>query len=227
MNPEPATMPLQPKKPRKNKALIMIALVLSALIVIAISVWLLLGYLFPKQYTPVNLSPKEQQILDTKIDQLNKRYPQQQPLKPTEKSLEPEKYSEDNASREISFSEREINSLLAHNTDLAQKLVIDLSDNLASAKMLIPVDPDFPVLGGKTLKLSAGLELGYKDARPIVVLRGLSLWGVPMPNAWLGGIKNIDLVKEFGGDHGFWKAFADGVEYINVKEGQLQIKLKE
>ena len=227
MNPEPATMPLQPKKPRKNKALIMIALVLSALIVIAISVWLLLGYLFPKQYTPVNLSPKEQQILDTKIDQLNKRYPQQQPLKPTEKSPEPEKYSEDNASRKISFSEREINSLLAHNTDLAQKLVIDLSDNLASAKMLIPVDPDFPVLGGKTLKLSAGLELGYKDARPIVVLRGLSLWGVPMPNAWLGGIKNIDLVKEFGGDHGFWKAFADGVEYINVKEGQLQIKLKE
>ncbi len=227
MNPEPVATPRQPKKPRKNKALIMIALVLSTLVVIAISAWLLLGYLFPKQYTPINLSPKEQQILDTKIDQLNKRYPQQQSLKPTEKSLEPEKYSEDNASREIYFSEREINSLLAHNTDLAQKLVIDLSDNLASAKMLIPVDPDFPLLGGKTLKLSAGLELGYKDARPIVVLRGLSLWGVPMPNAWLGGIKNIDLVKEFGGDHGFWKAFVDGVEYINVKEGQLQIKLKE
>lgn len=142
-------------------------------------------------------------------------------------SLKPEKYREDDASREISFSEREINALLANNTDLAQKLVIDLSENLASANMLIPVDPDFPVLGGKTLRLSAGLEMGYQDERPIVVLRGLSLWGVPMPNAWLGGIKNIDLIKEFGGDKGFWKAFADGVDHISVKEGELQIRLKE
>jgi hypothetical protein len=51
--------------------------------------------------------------------------------------------------------------------------------------------------------------------------------GVPMPNAWLGGIKNIDLVKEFGEDKGFWKAFADGVEDIKIKEGHLRIKLKE
>jgi len=38
--------------------------------------------------------------------------------------------------------------------------------------------------------------------------------GVPIPNAWLGGIKNIDLVKEFGADKGFWKTFSDGVENL-------------
>ena len=51
--------------------------------------------------------------------------------------------------------------------------------------------------------------------------------GVPMPNAWLGGIKNIDLVKEFGGDKGFWKTFADGVDSISVVDGFLDIRLKE
>ena len=40
-------------------------------------------------------------------------------------------------------------------------------------------------------------------------------------------IENIDLVREFGGNHGFWKSFSDGVETIRVREGQLNIKLKE
>jgi hypothetical protein len=51
--------------------------------------------------------------------------------------------------------------------------------------------------------------------------------GIPVPNAWLGNLKNIDLVQEFGGDQGFWKAFADGVEHIQVQNGQMVIKLKE
>ena len=59
------------------------------------------------------------------------------------------------------------------------------------------------------------------------MLKGVSLWGVPIPNAWLGGLKNVDLVKEFGAQRGFWQAFAAGVENIRVEEGNLSIKLKE
>jgi hypothetical protein len=110
---------------------------------------------------------------------------------------------------------------------MAQRLAIDLSDNLASAKLLVPVDPDAPILGGKPIRVNAGLELGYRNSRPIVILKGVSLWGVPIPNAWLGNVKNVDLVQEFGSDEGFWKAFADGVELIEVKEGKLRVILKE
>jgi len=48
-----------------------------------------------------------------------------------------------------------------------------------------------------------------------------------VPAAWLGGLKNVDLVKEFGSDQGFWKAFSGGVESITIREGQLHIELKE
>lgn len=140
--------------------------------------------------------------------------------------LKPEAYKENDEARRVVFSEREINALLAHNTDMADKLAIDFSQNLASAIWLLPLDPEFPILGGKTLKLSAGLELAFKDERPVVKLRGVSLWGVPLPNAWLGYKKNIDLVNEFGSQGGFWNAFADGIEQLGIEEGKLVIELK-
>ena len=109
---------------------------------------------------------------------------------------------------------------------MARKLVIDLSEDLASAKLLVPLDPELPFLGGKTLKVTAGMELRYSDRKPVAILRGVSLWGVPIPNEWLGGIKNIDLVREFGNDHGFWNKLAAGIEHIQIEDGNLTIKLK-
>jgi len=198
-----------------------------------LTIWLVSFWLFPKQFQPVQLSAKEAQVLDAKLAQLD---PAQRaataPAGHSDKGgapggVQPEAYSEKGASREINLTERELNGLLARNTDLAHRLAIDLSDNLASAKLIVPVDPDFPILGGKTIRASAGLEFRYADGRPVVVLRGVSLWGVPMPNAWLGGIKNVDLVREFGGSEGFWKTFADGVDFVRVENGRLTIKLKE
>jgi hypothetical protein len=186
--------------------------------------------LFPGEFTPVHLSQQEQQKLDQKIQRLESlpRGARNRSRTATkEQPLQPESYSEAGASREISLSEKELNALLANNTDLAHHLAIDLSSNLASAKLLVPLDPEFPILGGKTLKLSAGLELAYANGKPIVVLKGVSLWGVPVPNAWLGGMKNVDMVQEFGNQGGFWQAFAAGVETIEVQQGQLHIVLKE
>jgi hypothetical protein len=117
--------------------------------------------------------------------------------------------------------------MVANNQDLAKKLAIDLGDDLVSARLLVPVDQDFPILGGKTLRISTGVEMAFRDAKPIVILKGVSIMGVPIPNAWLGGMKNIDLISEFGDQQGFLAGFAEGVEDIRVEEGELKIKLKE
>jgi len=191
--------------------------------------WLLKQYLFPTEFTPVALSSHETKTLNQKLNQLNLPAIGDSSANTTNASnkLEPEAYSELNADREISFSEREINAMIAHNTDLADKLAIDLSDNLASAKLLMPLDPDMPLFGGKTLNLKAGIELAFNEGKPLVKLKGVSAWGVPVPNAWMGNLKNVDLVNEFGGSGGFWQAFADGIDFINVSEGKLLVKLKE
>jgi hypothetical protein len=204
---------------------------LTILVTVIATVWVVKVYLFPSEFKPVTLSQKEEQVLERKLDWLGGFSPGHQT--PTTRDntrlppLEPEAYSEKDAKREVHFSEKEINALLAKNTDLAHKLAIDLSDDLVSAKLLIPVDPDFPVLGGKIIRARAGVELAYQNARPVVVLKGISIMGVPLPNAWMGGIKNVDLISEFGENKGFWKAFADGVDYIEVEDGKLTVKLKE
>ncbi len=187
-------------------------------------------YLFPAPFSPVKLSQGEAQQLAAKLDKLedlSRQVPKKQREYAKNGTLLPEQYSETGGTRNINFTERELNAMLAKNTDLAEKLAIDLAENTVSIKLLIPLDPDFPMLGGKTLRVKAGAELAYRDGRPVIKLKGISLMGVPMPNAWLGGIKNIDLIKEFGGDKGFWKTFADGVDSITVEEGSLKIRLKE
>jgi hypothetical protein len=60
-----------------------------------------------------------------------------------------------------------------------------------------------------------------------VLLKGISVMGVPIPNAWLGNLKNVDLVEQYGSDTGFWQAFAAGVAQLEVEEGRLKIKLRE
>lgn len=189
-------------------------------------------YLFPGPFKPVTLSSNEEQVLEQKLERLDsmQRTPtlHKDRLQPDRgEHLQPERYTETDASREVVLTERELNALLAKNTDLARKLAIDLSEDLASAKLLIPLDDEFPILGGKTLKVTAGLEMSYRGQRPVVALRGVSLWGVPIPNAWLGNMKNVDLVQEFGDQKGFWKSFADGIDEIKISDGQLRVRLKE
>ena len=203
-------------------------ILVTVLLSTGLTVWVLTQYVFPKQFKPVELNQAEQQVLDRKLRVFEGFEGASGAVSPQSVGdLEPEKYSEEGAERRIELTERELNGLLANNTDLARKLAIDLSENLASGKLLIPLDPDFPIMGGKTLKITAGMELAFREQKPIVVLRGVSIMGVPLPNAWLGNMKNVDLVREFGGSEGFWKSFSDGVDNIEVSEGRLVIQLKE
>jgi len=227
-----ALPPPPPGKDRRFSLGQVLAIMTIVIILTAFAtVFIIRYYLFPPPFKPVVLTTSEQQQLEQKLDTLQLDLPIKThfPSTSTEQEstiLQPEPYNEEDLSREIRFSERELNALIAHNTDLATKLAIDLSEDLISLKLLIPMDPDFPMLGGKTLRVKTGAELGYAQGRPVVRLKGVSIMGVPMPNSWLGGIKNIDLVREFGETEGFWKSFADGIESIRITDGFLAIRLK-
>lgn len=195
----------------------------------ALGAWAVYSWLFPSPFQPVVLSAPEQRVLDAKVRRIGfePSAPAPSPPRDAPTPLEPEPYREDPDAREISISERELNALLAHNTNLADRLAIDLSAGLASARLLIPMEPGVPVLGGRVVRVTAGVALEYENRRPRVMLRGVSLMGVPLPNAWLGGLKNVDLVEQFGAEPGFWRTFADGIDALELRDGELKIRLAE
>ncbi len=216
MNDQPVESGISPPK-------VLMIVFFTILITLGGSYWFLKTYVFAREFTPVELSANEAQVLDGKLRALG-----YQAEEFDERGvLKPERYSEVGAKREVNFNERELNALLAKNTDLARKLAIDLSDDLVSAKLLVPMEPDFPFVGGKTLRFNAGVELAYVDQRPVIILKGVSVMGVPIPSAWLGGMKNVDLVSEFGAEPGFWQSFSEGVDHIRVEDGRIKIQLKK
>lgn len=210
---------------------------LAVILAVGATVWVVHSYIFPGDFKPVVLSRKEESRLNAKLAMLNqydtattaadRQAGRTTPSQAGPAPLQPERYSESGANRDISFTEKELNALLAKNTDLATKLAIDLADDLISAKLLVPVDQDFPVLGGQIIKVRAGLELAFRAGKPVVVLKGISLMGVPIPGAWLGGLKNVDLIQQYSAEPGFWQAFAAGVDELRVEEGRLWLTLKE
>jgi hypothetical protein len=228
------TSPVERPSPRRGlRASHILWIVLATVLVTAaVTYWVVRTYIYARDFEPVELDAGERQTLNAKLRVLGYDPAPASPAdaaapETDEQWLRPEVYSEVGARREVSFSERELNALVANNPDLARKLALDLADNLVSARLLVPLDPDFPILGGKTLRVSTGVEMAFRDARPVVVLKGVSIMGIPIPNAWLGGLKNIDLVSEFGDQGGFWQGFAAGVEDIRVEQGRLKVRLKE
>ena len=216
--------PSKPKKKGSGCLKVLGIMLVLALLITGVSMWWVKHNVYASPLDPVVLSQKEVTKLQEKLERLERASMQ---AAPSNNSLKPEAYSEDDAKREIRITEKELNSLIAENKKWADKVAIDLSADLLSLTLLIPVDEEFPIIGGTTARITAGATLRYENERPVVILRGISLGGVPLPSAWMGDIKNKNLLDEFGGQGGFWDAFSDGIANIEVREGHLYLKLKE
>ncbi|GGB72080.1 arginine N-succinyltransferase [Shewanella inventionis] len=220
---------------------LLLIILATVLVTAGLTFFVIRTYIFPSPLTPVTLNVKESQQLEQKLTQLGwqvdtRTSSTSKQVRPSSNKqaqynaageLTPQAYQEFDADREVSFSEKEVNSMIGRNPDFAKRVAIDFSDNLASATMLIPIPKDFPIMAGEILRVNTGLDIRLDvNRRPVVALVGVSLMGVPIPNAWLGNMKNVNLVSEFG-DRGFWNTFADGVEDIQIRDGELYIKLRQ
>jgi hypothetical protein len=179
----------------------------KALVVLAVLA-LVLGGLWWWQNRPIRpvvLSAQEKAVVEAKVEAIQK------PAEPTYEK----------GSKEIILTERELNGLLNQNTTLGESLKFELVTNAIHARIETDLDPDLPVLGGKRLKARARFLVGDIPGKPAFVLDDLTVWGISLPNDWLGGLKGQDLLGEaLGGG-------IRGVEEFKVERGKLTIRLAE
>lgn len=196
-------------------------------------IWWMNQYVYATMFQPTRLGESEQQVLNAKMAHLLQTADADsssvsQPSPSTlDAALEPVPYSETDGNREIQLTEREVNALIATDSYMARHVAVDMADDLVSVQLVVPINHEMPIVGGKMLKLNFGLELSYSNGKPVVAMRGISLGGIPLPSAWWGDIKNTNLVEEIGGSGGFWEQFSKGVEDMKIQDGQLYVMLKE
>jgi len=148
-----------------------------------------------RQISAVHLSEPEQESIEQRIDTSNPDY------QPGEKT--------------IVLTERELNGLLHLHTQLGDSVKLELAKDAIHARVKTELDPDFPVLGGKTVRAS-----------PEIVFDDLTVYGISLPNAWLGDLKGKNLLATLGGSTR-QNAFAQGIDDISIFSGEIHIHLAD
>jgi hypothetical protein len=169
--------------PRKNSCLVkgLIVLVILALILGGLWWW------HNRPIRPVNLSPAEKAVVEKKVEVI------QNPDGPVYEK----------GSKEIVLTERELNGLLNENTALGNTVKLELARNAIHARMEADLDPDLPLVGGRRLKARARFLVNAGAGSESFVLDDVTVWGISLPNDWLGGLKGHDLLGEtLGGERG-------------------------
>ena len=126
--------------------------------------------------------------------------------------------------KEIVLTERELNGLINENTALGDQLKLELANNAVHARISADIPDDFPIMAGKKLKGKARFVVKDQAGTPTLILEDVTLWGISLPNAWLGELKGQNLLGNLVSPDGPSLA---GVEDISVANGTLVIKLAE
>jgi hypothetical protein len=93
----------------------------------------------------------------------------------------------------------------------------------------LPLGAEGEVGNGVTLRIGISLGAKMDDNKKFALsISDVSIGGVPMPNAWLGNMKGLNLMADhpISEDPAF-KAFVAGIRDFQIKAGQLRVVLNE
>ena len=234
--PPPAPPASGPAPARKKRGCLfwgsIIALVL--LLIIGLGIWGIVRSLRPTPIQPTELTEQEEQVLEGKLEILR-----QGAERSDELAAEPPRDSRDlpvtvDAEEDPDFvrkpiviTEREINGMLDTNTELGDKVRVTLTRDRVLLKIVVPVPPEYPVIGGKTLRLAARARASLEDEQLEIRLEKISFSGIPVPNAWLMDLQDMNLVDTVFPDEEMQAAFTEGIESFEIRNGEMEILLAE
>lgn len=251
-NPEPVNQanpasPAFPEKRRNPWKIFGIIVAVLLVLLIAAGVWWWWTNRMPK---PVTLSNPEIEVLEEKLTAVSgepvtievsqlemqpgliKTGDVPEPIDPILLEKDPEKRRDmmsDEDRRTIVFSEREVNGFINHNTGLAGQIYLDFENDIIITKFAHTFADDVPMVGGKQVKLRCrvGAKLDETTRKLFLALQDVTINGIPIPNAWLGEIKNKNLFDAASDAEpsGFLKNLSDGIEDIELRGDHLLIRL--
>lgn len=214
--PQPAS--IAPRSSWKKKALIVTGIVFgTATLTIAGTAWWVKRNIYASPFTPVALSATEQSALDQKLEVLKQSG-----------TAEAAPVDPEVAKRTLTITDREINAFLEQQ-GLGEQVKVSLHNGGGTATFLLPMSSDGVPGSGPTLRIS--VSLGAKmdqDKKFALSISDVSVGGVPLPNAWLGNMKGLNMLADAPiSDDPALKAFVAGIRDFSIRSGQLSVVLNE
>lgn len=203
----------------KRRVLVVCATILACSgITAAATAWWVKRNIYASPLKPVLLSASEKSALDGKLNNLGIAGETASQAEAAERKADEER-------RTLVLTEKELNAFL-DSQGLGQQVRVDLQDGAASVTALIPMADDIPAVGGTTLRLkvslSAGMIPGDKFAFRVT---DVSMGGIPLPNAWLGDIKGVNLLADGIENDPAMKRFLAGIRELKIESGAIRVLL--
>ena len=246
--PAPPAPPVFPSpRANKNRWLLfgcggLLALLLLIVATVAITLWWI-----QRPIKPVVLSAREKAEVDQKIQRLeagdgaaaprapenrtgNAPKPGQQPLSaPPGREIQPEVPQRFYipGGKVLKLSEREINGLLNANTDLGKSVRLEFDQDAINAYLAVRIPQDFPIGAGRMFRARGRFRVSLGNGgKPYAILDDVTVFGISLPKAWLGGIKGENLLDEaMTGNN--QSPVLKGIKSLRVEPGSLVLELED
>ncbi|MFU8893445.1 MAG: hypothetical protein ACNA8L_07440 [Luteolibacter sp.] len=214
-----APIPAAEEKPRSGSCLIR-GLIITGIVVACI---VLLVFWYNRPIRPVVLTEPEMAIVEEKIAAMQPVAGDEPASNFTGETSVIDPYLP--GKREISFTDRELNGMLNEHTALGDQIAFQFTPGKILARIETPLPEDLPIVGGTKLRARAKFAVDASGPSPVLALEDFTVWGVSIPNDWLHGIKNVNLLEQaFGAED---NKGIPGVESLSIEDGRLLILLKE
>ena len=220
-SPASADRPIIRQGPSGKKILLITlgVFVLGCGLAAATTAWWIKRNIYASPIQPVSLTQNEQQALDAKIHVLEAG---------TAPAGQPEA-SPGEQERTLVITAKEINAYLA-SQQLGETVKVQLGSDSISATMLVPVPQDsgLPLVSGTTLRLSLSMGARMNEAKKVALeVKDVRVGGIPVPNAWLGDIKGVNLTDDSLQNDPGLQRFLAGIQSLKITPDGLRVVLAE
>jgi hypothetical protein len=130
-------------------------------------------------------------------------------------------------SKVLKLTEREINGLLNANTDLGKSVRLEFAQDAINAYVVVPIPQDVPVMGGKMFRARGRFRVSIGNGgTPFAILEDVTVYGLSLPKAWLGGLKGENLLENAMGERN-GSPVLKGIKSLKVEPGALVLEVED
>jgi hypothetical protein len=216
-----------------------LAFVLMIVATVAITLWWI-----QRPIKPVVLSPQETAVVHAKLQYLEAPTPPPTPaqhpagsvaqsssLPPSTVETPPEKAEVERpyvpGGKVLKLTQREVNGLLNANTDLGHSVRLEFASDAINAYVVVPIPQDFPIGGGKMFRAKGRFRLSLdQGGAPYAILEDVTVFGLSLPKAWLGGLKGENLLAD-AMKSGQGAPVVRGIKSLHVEPGALVLEVED